>query len=105
MLYAVLLSPGLAYAYVYWFSAGMSLCGISGCSGGGFGVSYHPETVQYALIMSGVAAASGPFVISLISRSKKRWFMATLATLIVVPVLGSMFIGAGFDGYPLNRKF
>ena len=103
IMYVILLLPGFAYAFMWWFSAGMSLCGISGCSGGGFGVSYNPEAVKHALIMSGIAAASGPFIILLISRSKKRWTIITLATLVLVPALVSMSTGAGFDGYPIHR--
>jgi uncharacterized membrane protein len=103
ILYAILMLPGFAYAFMWWFSAGMSLCGISGCSGGGFGVSYNPEAVKHALVMSGIAATSGPFIILLISRSKKRWTIITLVTLVLIPALISISIGAGFDGYPIHR--
>ncbi|MNQ98234.1 hypothetical protein D3C85_1139160 [compost metagenome] len=102
--YAILIIPGLFFAYMYWFNAGMSLCGISGCSGGGFGVSYDPQATQDALINSGIVAAIGPLIVFFISKFKGQWIIITFLTLVLVPIIGGMYIGAGFDGYPINRK-
>jgi len=88
--------------YFFWVVAGLSLCGISGCSGGGFGVSYDPGAVQGALIASGIAAAIAPFLIFFISKFKRRWLITAITMLIIIPVIGAAFIGAGLDGYPIN---
>lgn len=61
--YAVILFVALFVAYIYWFGAGMALCGISGCSGGGFGVSYNPERVKAVLFQSGLVATIAPVII------------------------------------------
>jgi len=103
VLYTVLIILGLAIAYIYWFGAAFSLCGISGCSGGGFGVSYNPEAVKSALLWSGIVAAAAPLLIFFISKFKWWWLVIALVTLVATPLIGATLIGAGLDGYPKNR--
>lgn len=84
-------------------SASISLCGISGCSGGGFGVNYDPESVKSALIWSGIVAATAPFILFFASKFRWWWIVVTIITLIITPLAGAMLIGSGLDGYPLHR--
>jgi hypothetical protein len=90
---------GLFGAYAYWVGAAISLCGISGCSGGGFGVSYDPETTLRALGISGLLASAAGFIASIHLKSW-RWLVVALVLLISVPIAGALFIGTDFSGYP-----
>ena len=104
-LYSVLLAPGFFIAFTYWLGAAFSLCGISGCSGGGFGVSYSPSSVQHSLIVSGLVSAIAPFIIFFISKFKWWWIVITILTIVLVPIAGALYIGAGLDGYPIHRLY
>jgi hypothetical protein len=101
--YALIFIIALFFSYMYWFSANLSLCGLSGCSGGGFGVSYDPEAVKDSLHKSGLVAAIAPLVIFFISKFKWWWLLVAVLTFLLVPILGAAVIGAGLDGYPIHR--
>lgn len=93
---------GAALTYLTWVGAAVSLCGISGCSGGGFGPTYDPESVKRALIGSGFAAAAAPLLIYVVSKFKWWWLLIAVVSFIAAPILGAYIIRAGFDGYPVG---
>ena len=92
------MAPGLFYAYVLWFGASLSLCGVFGCTQGF--ASYNPEEVQKSLLMSGIFSAIAPVLIFFISGLKWWWLVVAAVLLILVPVLGFLYVGADFNGYP-----
>ena len=104
LLYVALYLSQIGFVVLLWVVAGLSLCGISGCSGGGYGVNYDPTSVQLALIASGVAGAVAPAVIFFISKYKWWWLVIAIVTFFAVPLIGALLIGAGLDGYPINRN-
>lgn len=102
-LYLLLFVPVLYIAFIYFIAASMSLCGVSGCSGGGYGVSYDPGGTQMYALIGGAVTAVAPFVMFLVSKYNRRWLVATVVCLVLVPVLILLLIGAGLDGYPINH--
>lgn len=98
-MYMVFTIVGIFGGVAYWFGAAIGLCGISGCSGGGFGVSYHPQGVLNTLAISGFIASFAGFVASIHLRSW-RWLLIALGLLIGMPVAGALLIGTDFSGYP-----
>lgn len=82
-----------------WLTASMTLCGISGCTGGGFGVTYDPEATLWSLAFSGIIAAIPAFIASINLRSP-IWLAIGIALLIIMPVTGSLIIGTDLSGYP-----
>ena len=91
--------PGLIISIIAWLYASFSLCGISGCGGGGFGVSTDPIGVQVSLILSGVAASLALFIYAAIKKNQ-NWLLVALILLALMPIIGSLVIGSNFYGYP-----
>ncbi len=90
---------GVLAVPLLWGVAAFSLCGISGCGGGGFGRTYSPAWVLVSLLLSGVAAAAGPATAARRAASRPAPVAAALL-LLLVPVLGAVVVGARPDGYP-----
>jgi hypothetical protein len=89
---------------VAFFSAvvaatGWVACGVSGCSGAGFGPSFAPEQAQLGLLLAGFSWA--PLTISLLAhrRLTARAAAAAVAVLAGV-VLAGTILGLGPNGCP-----
>lgn len=82
-----------------WFGAGIALCGISGCGGGGYGVQHNPTATLVLLVGSGVSAAAAPAMVALYERSRK-WALLALVLAFGAPLTGALLVGAGWDGLP-----
>ena len=93
-LYVALITIGLIISYIALGFAALSLCGVSGCSGGGFGVISNPNyaAVVFSFAVSSVAAASGPLTIIALSNNKKRWIKITITTFIIAALLGTLLV-------------
>lgn len=82
-----------------WLNASMTLCGFSGCTGSGSGVSYNPETTLWYLALSGIIAAIPAFIASIHLRSP-IWLATGIGLLIIMPITGSLIVGVDLGGYP-----
>jgi hypothetical protein len=96
-----LLLPGLVPAAVLTFVASYTICGISGCSGGGFGRSTDPGTTLVLLISAGLVAAAPVAIYAVWRRSPITGLLAGLMA-IIVSVVASWLIGSDFRGCPSN---
>ena len=80
-----------------WFYGAINICGVSGCSGGGFGVSYGPEAANW--FCAGIIAAIFYLSIALIPWSP--WWIRHSVGLVVglgiaIPLL-AMWLGAKYN--------
>jgi hypothetical protein len=98
---AALLVPGLVLAGVLTFAARFTICGVSGCSGGGFGRSTDPTTTLWLLIAAGILAAAPLAGYALWRKSLRLALFAGLMA-IVVSIAGGWLIGSDFRGCPRN---
>ncbi len=103
ILFSLACIPGVFLSLVAWVLASWSLCGISGCDGGGFGVSYDPLSVQLFLILSGLVAAATPITLYFVTKARS-WIVVAVVLAIGITFVGGLIIGAGLDGYPRNHQ-
>lgn len=96
-----LLMVGLMPASILVFIARFTICGISGCSGGGFGRSTDPNTTLTLLVCAGLVAAAPMAIYALAHRSRRIALIAALAA-ILVSMVASLIIGSDFRGCPRN---
>jgi hypothetical protein len=92
---------GLMPASILVFIARFTICGISGCSGGGFGRSTDPNTTLTLLVCSGMVAAAPMAIYALARRSRRTALLAALAAILVSMAAG-LIIGSDFRGCPRN---
>src|SRR4051794_160469 len=92
---------GLIPAAILGFIARFTICGISGCSGGGFGRSTDPNTTLTLLVCAGLVAAAPMALYALVHRSRRTAVLAALAA-ILVSVAAGLMIGSDFRGCPRN---
>jgi hypothetical protein len=71
-----------------WIPTGIALCGVSGCSGGGFGVSWNPFAGFIGLVIGGAIVAL-PLVLV-------RWTISRGLRLAVGAAAGLVFATAGW---------
>lgn len=69
---SVAYTSGIIVAVLLWATAGIYLCGIYGCSNGGFEVDTNSIMALGALILSGVATSMTPFITTLKTTYKRR---------------------------------
>lgn len=98
---AALVLLGLVLAVAPALLAGFAICGISGCSGGGFGRSTDPGLTQLLLLSTGVGAALPLALYALVRRSGRLALLA-LALAVVAVVLTGFVIGSDLRGCPRN---
>jgi len=91
--------PGLVLAGVLTFVASFAMCGISGCSGGGFGRSTDPSLTRGLLVAAGLLAAAPWAIYALWSKSLRLALAASLLA-IVVCLCAGWLIGSDFRGCP-----
>ena len=78
-----------------------SICGVSGCSGGGFGRSTDPGQTQLLLLATGVAAAL-PVAVYAVARRSVRLIGAAVLVAVVAVVTAGLAIGSDLRGCPRN---
>lgn len=93
--------PGLVLAGILTFIASFTICGISGCSGGGFGRSTDPNTTLGLLVAAGLLSAAPLAIYALWLKSLKLALVAGLLA-IVVGITAGWLIGSDFRGCPRN---
>lgn len=97
----VLSSLCLAAAVLLALGAGFVMCGISGCSGAGFGRSTDPPLTLGLVVASGVAL-SLPIGLYAAWRRRGRLALAVVPAAVVGAVLVGLVIGADWNGCPRN---
>lgn len=90
---------GVVLAIAPAFLAGLAVCGVSGCSGGGFGRSTDPGETRLLLLATGVVAAL-PLTLYALFRRSIRLLGAAVLVLVVAVVLTGLAIGADLRGCP-----
>lgn len=92
---------GLALAFAPAVAAGFAICGVSGCSGGGFGRATDPDLTRLLLLATGVVAGLPLALYALVRRSGQlaayALALAVLATLVTGLVIGSDLRGCPRD--------
>ena len=96
-----LLAVGLAPAAVLAFIASFTICGISGCSGGGFGRATDPNSTLMLLACTGLVAAA-PLALYALWRRRRSTALFAAAVAIAVSVGSGLLIGSDFRGCPRN---
>jgi hypothetical protein len=96
-----LLVPGLVLAGVFTMIASFTICGVSGCSGGGFGRSTDPNTTLGLLVAAGILSAAPLASYALWLKSLRVALFAGLMA-IVVSIAAGWLIGSDFRGCPRN---
>lgn len=83
---------------------GFVACGVSGCSGGGFGVSFSPTLAQVGLFTAGLSVV--PFVlVCLVGRMSRRWLAVGAGVGVGVGwVLAMIVLGLGVNGCPAGQS-
>lgn len=94
---SVAYTSGIIVAVLLWATAGIYLCGIYGCSNGGFEVDTNSIMALGALILSGVATSMTPFITTLKTTYKRRWYIITIVTFSITVLLGMVVIDAVFS--------
>ena len=92
---------GLALAIVPAFLSSFMLCGISGCTGGGFGRATDPGATLFLLIATGIVAAA-PLTLYAVAKRHPRLLAGALALAVAVTLLTGLIIGSDFRGCPRN---
>lgn len=104
------ISPQLAFALVVLglvlaiapaFLASFEICGISGCSGGGFGRSTDPGSTRLLLLAAGVFAAL-PLTLYALRLRTVRLLGAALLVGVLTIVFTGLVIGSDLQGCPRN---
>jgi len=95
------LVPGLVLAGILTFIASYTICGISGCGGGGFGRSTDSTTTLRFLVAAGILSATPLACYALWLKNLRLALYAGLMAIIVGIGAGSL-IGSDFRGCPSN---
>lgn len=101
----VLVVAGVLTAAVYavvLVVTGFVACGISGCSGGGFGPAFAPRSAQVALVVAGLVPL--PLAWLVLRRLPPRRRAAACAGVVAAAALGAMVaLGLGPHGCPWDQ--
>ena len=90
---------GVVLAVAPTLAAGFTLCGVSGCSGGGFGVATDPGTTRVMLVVAGLVAALPLGIYALVRRSGRLGAYAA-ALAVVTTLHAGAVIGSDLRGCP-----
>jgi hypothetical protein len=93
--------PGLLLAGILTLIASFTICGVSGCSGGGFGRSTDPNATLGLLVAAGVLSAA-PLAIYAVRRRSRTVALVAGLLAIVVSIAAGWLIGSDFRGCPRN---
>ena len=98
---AALVVLGVVLAAGPAFVASFTICGVSGCSGGGYGRSTDPGQTQLLLLAVGVVAGL-PLALYALVRRSARLAAWSLATMVAATLLAGLVIGSDLRGCPRN---
>jgi formate-dependent nitrite reductase membrane component NrfD len=101
---AALVVLGVVLAIAPAFYAGLVICGVSGCSGGGFGRATDPGLTRAALVVTGVVAAL-PLAIYALARRSRGVAVCALALAVVATLLTGLVIGSDLRGCPRDVSY
>lgn len=90
---------GLVLAIAPAVMSSVAICGVSGCSGGGFGRATDPGLTRLLLLATGVVAALPLAVLALVRRSGRLGAYA-LALAVGATLLTGLVIGSDLRGCP-----
>lgn len=79
---------------------GLVACGVSGCSGGGFGPSFAPRQAQLGLVLTGLALA--PLAMVLV-RGRRHRAVGAAGMIVGGSVVAMLLLGLGPDGCPWGQ--
>ena len=96
---ALLVVLGLVLAVAPTLAAGFTVCGVSGCSGGGFGRSTDPGTTRLLLVSAGVVAALPLAVLAVVRRSAALTLSA-VGLAVASTFVAGLVVGADLHGCP-----
>lgn len=96
---ALLVVLGLVLATAPTLAAGFTLCGVSGCSGAGFGVATDPGTTRVLLVVAGLVAGL-PLAAYAVARRNGRLGACAAALAVVTTLLAGLAIGSDLRGCP-----
>ncbi|MCX6433092.1 MAG: hypothetical protein NTX29_09985 [Actinobacteria bacterium] len=78
-------------SYTLWVVAAFTMCGVSGCGGGGFGRSENPAATGVLVLVSG-AVAGLPLLVTSWSERRGVRTIAFLAVATLVAAAGWIFL-------------
>jgi hypothetical protein len=97
--FALLSGTCLAAAVGLTLAAAFVMCGVSGCSGGGFGRVTDPPLTLTLIVAAGVALAL-PVLLYAVWRRRARLALAAVAAAALGAILVGLVIGADWNGCP-----
>ena len=95
----ILVVLGLALAVAPAFMSSIAICGISGCSGGGFGRATDPAGTLVMLGITGLVAALPLAIYALVRRSGGLAIVALVLAVVTTFITG-VVIGSDLRGCP-----
>ena len=95
---------GLVLAAGPALAAGFALCGVSGCTGGGFGRATDPGLTLALLVVTGAVAAL-PLALYALARRSPRLGAYALALAVVATLLTGLVIGSDLRGCPRDVSY
>lgn len=98
---ASLVVLGLVLAAGPALVAGFSICGVSGCTGGGFGRATDPGLTRVLLLATGVVAGL-PLAVYAVVRRSARLGAYAVALAVLATLLTGLVIGSDLRGCPRN---
>ena len=98
---AALVALGVGLAVVPGLAAGFTLCGVSGCTGGGFGRATDPGLTLALLVVAGAVAALPLGVYAAVRRTPRLGAYA-LALAVLTTLTTAYVIGSDLRGCPRN---
>ena len=96
---ALLVVLGVVLAVAPTLAAGFTLCGVSGCSGAGFGRSTDPGTTRVLLVVAGLTAAL-PLATYAVLRRSGRLGAYALGLAVATTLVAGLSIGSDLRGCP-----
>ena len=96
---AALVVLGIVLAVGPALLAGFTICGVSGCSGGGFGRSTDPGLTRILLLATGIVAGL-PLALYALARRSARLAACALALAVLATLLTGLVIGSDLRGCP-----
>jgi hypothetical protein len=94
----------LAVAVGLALAAGFVVCGISGCSGGGFGRSTDPPLTLTLVVASGVALAA-PLLLYAVWQRRARLAVAFVPAAVLAVLAVGLVVGSDWRGCPRGVSF
>ena len=96
---AVVVAAGVAGFAFFGFLAWFGMCGVSGCSGGGFGRSTDPGGTRLMLLLAGASLLVALLVRTALRRNLRGAGYAVVVALVATVALGAA-IGSDWRGCP-----